>query len=691
MKKIPLRAFPLAMLFGALLGAGEGLGLLHFSGLRFEMPWLEILGLQWRYALLGAVLVPVAYVVAGLLRLKRDTAPALASWVLGTGVWVLGNYWVQARMLRGSSMFGGEGLGWFLGLTADVFVIHLLVRAAAHRAPRAALRATVVLVLLLPVASPWIMASSALGEHAADTRGKPDVTLVVIDTLRADHLGTYGYRRADGQAVSPLIDQLAARGAVFENCWAQAPWTRPSMASMHSGLFCSSHKVNNELAVLGDDARTIAELLYQQGYRTGGYSANFNVSVSTGFGQGFEELWTIGVERSLVSFTAWGEVTNIVFNRLLRMFTFDGQDHAALVNEQVFDWIERTKEDPRPKFTYVHYIDPHTPYEPPPGGWLFDTEQGDWEGAARPAKVGSGEFPYLAFEDPGAENVATVVTAYDAEIRYVDQQLGELIERLEANGLLDDEDWLFITSDHGEEFFEHGGWGHGGSLFEEQLHIPFIVLGPGVEAGSRIKEEIRLLDIHSTLGLIGGHSEDDLAGKTFSLPLQPLFRNDGNDELEPRRLLAERIQVSELYAFRSGFRKIIEQPDMDALAKDEKSIQRLWTWFDLEQNPDEILPYTPADLWAEKPLPRAEASFEPPPELHDDLMIMKLEARTKSLDGVFRDLKDLSAAERAMMEALGYLDAEGNLTLGGESFLKGEDNQSDKDDRHREDEDEDSQ
>lgn len=664
MKKL-IDTLGLTFLFGALVGALEGVGLMHFIGLRFGQPVAEVFDIEWQYGLIGLVFLPIAFGMAKLLRLPHKAGVELASWSFLGFAWVILNWWIQGQVFRNESITSMRSLGVLLGSAVLVFVLHWAIRKIQGKA---ALGALIASLLALPVYAQFtFQRHTAPSTTPASQADLPDITVVVIDTLRADHLGMYGYERSDGEQTSPFMDGLAKQGVIFESAWSQAPWTRPSMAALHSGLFCSGHTVNETLDLLPDEVVTMAEMAHAMGYRTGGFSANANVGVTYGFDQGFEKLWTVGQQRTLASYSRWGELQHKVINQMLGGFLWDGADYAELVNQQTFEWLDSVADDDRPKFTYVHYIDPHTPYEPPEGGWHFATGPDDLT-VLQPFLGKRGhvqEFPFGAFDDPGQEIVDLVIKAYDAEIRYVDSEMENLIAKLKDLGQLDANDWLFITSDHGEEFYERGGWGHGHSLFEDQVHVPLIVLGPDMKQNARQAQEVNLIDVHTTIADVTGFNNRPLSPGKSLLPL-----GDGEyHEDEARILYSERLQgTRKLYAARKNNKKIIARVgDMAAQGKEVED-DELTMWFDLDTNPGEdpgfdfrALIDSPTEVWRELP------AFQDPPS---DFDLEEILAHARKVDyaklGAVKSVRaKMSERDKQILIKLGYLDEHGNPIAGG--------------------------
>ncbi len=657
----------LTFLLGALIGAIEGFSLLVFGHYGFREPGWGLLDMQFQYGLLALAFLPFAWLIPKLLRLPYKTATDVSSWAFLGFSWIIANWWIHGEFIRGKSIFSPLSLSLVLISVALVFVLHFAIRKIASQSAKSLFGALLAALILAPIlAQSNHKSQSPPTSVQASNADKPDVTVVVIDTLRADHLGTYGYQRADGEQTSPFIDSLAETGLVFENTWSQASWTRPSMASLHSGLFCSGHAVNESNNILPDDVITMAEMAYQSGYRTGGFSANGQVSITFGFDQGFEQLWTIGVDRTLQSYSRWGELQHFIVNKVMRGNLWDGKDDAALVNAETFEWLDSIADDTRPKFTYVHYIDPHTPYMPPEGKWPFAGEPEDLVPLKEFVGVGriTPEFPFGVFPDPGKDLVDRVIRNYDAEIRYVDGEFGKLVDKLREQGLLDANDWLILTADHGEEFYERGRWGHGHSLFEDQVHVPLIVWGPGVDGGKRQAQEVNLLDVHATLAEIFDYKTERQFPSISLLPL-----GDGElheDEENTRFLYSERLQgANHLFAVRKDFQKLIMRPD--EFLTDETTGERLdfYMQFDLRENPGEYPGFDFRDLLdGNNELQRQLQIFQVGEDSDLRALMEYVQINRRFIGAVQGASADLSPETIQLLIELGYMDKDHNFILG---------------------------
>ncbi|MDG2333984.1 MAG: sulfatase-like hydrolase/transferase [Myxococcota bacterium] len=289
----------------------------------------------------------------------------------------------------------------------------------------------------------------------------------MIDTLRHDHLGTYGYSRS----TSPTIDDLAAESVLFEAAYAQASWTRPSVGSLFTGLLPRKHGAVRRENALRTDVKTMAELFALAGYRGSGFISNPNVLAEFGFDRGFESY------LDLESVSVDTDARQLHEAALRQLARFDG-----------------------PQFLYVHTIDPHVPYEPPePFASLF-------EASPIPPQ----------HDHPMPETVSKTINLYDGEIAYADAALGDFIGELKERGLWG-ETLFILLSDHGEEFWDHESIQHGTTLYEEQIRVPLLVRFPGaIFGGSRVPSRVRVIDIlPSLLEHLGEAIPANLDGSSF--------------------------------------------------------------------------------------------------------------------------------------------------------------------------------
>jgi arylsulfatase A-like enzyme len=371
---------------------------------------------------------------------------------------------------------------------------------------------------------------------------RPDIVLVVVDTLRADHLGAYGYK----PPTSPQIDTLASRGVIFASAWGAAPWTLPSVMSIVTGRTPSSHRVENDGLRLPSDIPTLPQILKERGYATGGFVSHIYVTAPYGFERGFERFEDFGLTRPGY--------------RLESRF----EPPADRVTDTALDWLRR--QGGRPVFLMVHYFDPHWPYEPPEATRdLFPVE---YHGA-----LGATWDSLSRFQDPAVplpdDYRAFLLARYDGEIRFVDAQIGRLVEGIEKAGR-SGRAWIVVTADHGEEFKDHRSIGHGRQMYEEVLHVPLVVVPPrgaltgapdnGADqrpAGHKVTTPVSGIDLLPTFAAIAGAAAPaGVEGRS----LLPLLR--GAQGGADRPVISETVRLNAYRrAVREGDLKLIHVMD----------------------------------------------------------------------------------------------------------------------------------
>lgn len=365
--------------------------------------------------------------------------------------------------------------------------------------------------------------------------GADRVILISIDTLRADHLGTYGHSRF----TSPVIDAFAAEGTVFEDASSPAPWTLPAHASMLTGLYPLRSGVTTPRTALPDEVPTLAAMLERHGFTTAA------VVNSTWLKQG-----NFGLTREFDEFLA-----------------VDDADYArrtpnTWVTDQAIQWV-KDRVDER-LFVFVHYYDVHadyaslppyeqlfvTPYDGPADGtgWQLQVENFDprhiaycvAESDPAVCRFGSSEKPRVIDETTrrihfDAADVRHLEELYDAGIRQLDSELGRLFGFLDEHGLAE-RTLVIVTADHGEEFMEHGRVEHHLTTYQEMLHVPLVLRGPGVSARLRVDAPVSLVDIvPTTLSLVGVPVPEGLDGRDLS----PLLRGGDARAFAERPLFGE--------------------------------------------------------------------------------------------------------------------------------------------------------
>jgi arylsulfatase A-like enzyme len=372
-------------------------------------------------------------------------------------------------------------------------------------------RSAPVLLVLVLLQGGWILGSDRIKQwHEAGRplppAGSPNVLLIVLDTVGADHLSVYGYQRP----TTPNLERLARRGIRFDRARAAAPWTLASHANMFTGRW------PHELALrwtcpLEGDVPMLAEYLESLGYATAGFVGNtFYVSYDSGIDRGFThyEDYVLDGLNAARTVKLINEVL-LVTSQLGRFWPMSCQTSLALssgarkdariINRALLDWLSQRREPQRPFFAFVNYVDAHSPYLLPPGvpDRLGSPRMSDadmrllaesWTDANRQ------RFPQAARR--------LVRDAYDGCLAYLDDRLGELIDDLERRGVLD-ETLVIITADHGEGLGEHDLFDHGESLYRTEIRVPLLIVLPAV-SGRPVSPEVvdsrvSLRDIAATI------------------------------------------------------------------------------------------------------------------------------------------------------------------------------------------------
>jgi len=348
--------------------------------------------------------------------------------------------------------------------------------------------------------------ASLLGSCGGEQQERPpSVLLISIDTLRADHVGCYGY----GRPTTPNIDALAKEGVLFENHISSSSWTLPAHASLFTSVADSVHGcMESTGTALSPAFTTLAERFKDAGYETAGFYAGPYLHEVFGLGQGFD-IYDYCVEDT-EAFSAEG-VKSWGLDPVAQQ-----RSHEGVTNPGVYragrDWIKAHKG--RPFFAFLHFWDVHYDFTPP----------APWDTRFNPGYQGPVDGRGFVFDPsiaPGMPEAdkQQLLALYDGEIGWTDTFVGRLRKDLEAWGLADDT-IIVVTSDHGTEFFEHGGKGHRSTLYDELIRIPLVIWYPERLAPRRVSAQTRSIDVGPTLlelvdlpapGGVMGHSLVPLA------------------------------------------------------------------------------------------------------------------------------------------------------------------------------------
>lgn len=334
---------------------------------------------------------------------------------------------------------------------------------------------------------------AACGDSAPT--GPPHILLVSIDSLRGDHLSANGYRSATNpdRATSPRMDALAAEGVRFERFLSSTSWTLPAHMTLLTGLPDPVHGVTDITQRLDPMRTTLAEAFGAAGYETAGFFSGPNLHPYYGFAQGFDIYENCASYK--VELEAFGDSGNIA------MMDVHEKSHRDISGPRVVEtwgqWLENRASQDRPSFSFVHLWDAHYDFVPPKEFDVFDP-------AYRGAIDGT---HFLESEKGGAlspRDLRHWLALYDGEILSVDAQIGAMLDKLESLGLADNT-LVVVTSDHGDEFKEHGAKGHQSTLYDEVVRVPLILRWPDrLPAGAVVRGTAGLVGLAPTLCDLAG-------------------------------------------------------------------------------------------------------------------------------------------------------------------------------------------
>ncbi len=439
---------------------------------RFAVPEAAAYG-----RFVGAI-VALPMLAIGAFRIRRDMYEELLVWKSPKGLLVLALCALVAA--------------------AIYFIVSTTFRVLVTRRPFAFLLrswgtpALFMLIVAIVAAVTVTQSSQAVAPPSRPSAAAPaqagPIIFIVVDTLRADRLPGYGY----AQGRTPNLDAFARDAIRFENAFSNASWTRPSFATLLSGRYPSSHRTMGKSSSLPNEIVTLPEALQSSGYTTRGIVTNYNVAPFFHFDQGFDTYEYLDPDFVLGANDTAAKLLFIQFARQqietirARMGTVEpggAYRDAETVNRSVFRDLGQLPSD-SPWLLFVAYMDPHDPYFPHP------YRGNGYSRAAHPAPAAS-EAPYLE-------------SLYNGEITYWDEHFGHLVAELRRRNLYDNAT-IVITGDHGEEFNEHGGFWHGTTLYDEQVHIPLFVKMPnGQFAGTTRSEWVQHVDVMPTLLHLNG-------------------------------------------------------------------------------------------------------------------------------------------------------------------------------------------
>lgn len=478
--------------FALVTGIGEGFGLLIFQRINWA-NWGSMVHVSLPIIWIAPIVdLGVALLLAALLALASRIFPRMPLMRTAVLVYASGMAYIwlalTERLTYHADLLLGVGIGVAL---SRWFIKHQKLTFRVWRATVPLLAAAVILALLVGEGREWWHERSALAKLPPAAPGSPNVLVIVIDTLRADHMSLYGYSRQ----TTPNVDAFAQKGVIFDEAIAPSSWTLPSHASMLTGRYTYEHGADSvkPMSVLGHSLQTLdnrypmlGEALERHGYRTAGFAGNrIFFSRHMGLGRGFthfEDFTTMDMFPRTVLGRKFA--TLILNHDRLRMFLvgvgFRSLEHLQMVGEEgirkrgpsinkaVLSWIDRDRS--RPFFAFLNYYDVHGPYGPR-------------HSAGQKFSHGKG----------------TDTDYYDDGVADMDTFIGDLLHQLDRRGLTDNT-FIIFTSDHGELLNEHGMLGHRNALYRQLIEVPFVVVKPGtVPAGVHVETPVTTSALPATV------------------------------------------------------------------------------------------------------------------------------------------------------------------------------------------------
>jgi arylsulfatase A-like enzyme len=327
------------------------------------------------------------------------------------------------------------------------------------------------------------------GNLLATLPDRPNILFIVIDTLRADHVSSYGYERP----TSPTIDRLAQEGVLFETAISTAPYTAPSHASLLTGRYPHEHGVQwvTRRPVFDGRYPTLPELLRARGYRTAAFSANqYWFTREQGFGQGFirfEDTFRSPVKMAMR--TVYGrQIEDAIIKNISEDYPW--RTRASGINSSVLRWLKQDLD--RPFFAFLNYFDVHDPYFPP------RSYRGKFSALENPGGIVN-SYQNRFNPELTPQQIQNEIDAYDGAISYVNDHIAQLLTQIRDLGLGDNL-LVIITSDHGEAFGEHGTFLHPNSVYLEEIHVPLVLWQPGqIPAGVRVPQPVTIASLPATI------------------------------------------------------------------------------------------------------------------------------------------------------------------------------------------------
>jgi len=468
----------LATVIGLLFGLGEGaidLTILHFHAP--EILYFTVLGNLLIFLILGLFFGALG------IGLEQGTSYALASFVL---LWIAFRGWT----IEFDPQATRDSFWWLSLISTGIIAWAISFYTAKHslKARRVVARTLPLLAGAVLICFAGIYGSHLWAQQRAGAKlprisaDAPNVVLVIVDTLRADHLSSYGYHRL----TSAHFDQLAGKGVLFEEAIAPSSWTLPSHASMLTGLYSNEHGALRSPDQLPANIPTLAEVLSKAGYRTAAISGSPFFTRRQGFGRGFDDFQDLFL-NPMFALSQVHYLSSIINYMIHERWIQEvpGKETAADVNRNALSWIDRAR---RPFFLALNYYDVHGP---------------DFVSGV-PANLAVPRNPQSRIDD------------YDGDIAYDDAQLQRLMDELERRRLLDNT-LVIVTGDHGEGLGEHGLWVHRTVPYIQLIRVPLVFSWPGrIPVGLRLDRPVSTKDIAATILAVLGMSKDSFPGESLA-------------------------------------------------------------------------------------------------------------------------------------------------------------------------------
>ena len=540
------RTVGVALVVAVIMGVAEVIARFGFTGKSVEADWLAM-AIYANVALLGLTALAITVIGLGADRLLASLPTSHRGHDITAIRWLffgamVGVLTYQTEVLGFAAGGGARRLLFAIGVGAFAGLLAWGQRRLGARRPARALLAAATLVWLLSVIATgagvrrtaarfdeWVTLGPTTGRTSAS--GKPNIVLLVLDTLRADRVGVYA-----GGDLTPNLDRLAGSSTVYTNAISTAPWTLPTHASLFTGLYPDRHGVSWGHYKLEEESPVLADLLRQSGYDTFAISNNCLLGADNGYARGFDAFLETANDPNLVR---WQLALKCGAPRAASQWLGVPDDApydagSAWTNRLMRRRLAQQGRARRPFFAFINYYEPHDPYEPPEryvNRFLTPHQKEAYQRLRQDAEKLAAHA--LGVPDVlSAEDVALMSRLYDAEVAYQDEVVGELLTMLSDEGFLSNT-WLVVLSDHGELFGEWGMVYHTASSHFRLLHIPLFVRPPGGVPATRIDAPVQPVDVFVTLLEAAGLKPPSTVRRAYRLPL------DMNDPVERELCIAQ--------------------------------------------------------------------------------------------------------------------------------------------------------